>query len=70
MQVQLWSEAVNCSGFLENFIIKEVRKAPEIENWSEKRARRWFNKLAQLGRTGYITKKEKIKANLPTIGFL
>ena len=68
MQVQLWPEAVNCSGFLENFIIKEVRKAPE--NWSEKSVRRWFNKLAKLGRTGYITKKEKIKANLPTIGFL
>jgi hypothetical protein len=69
MQAKLWAEAVNCSGFLENIIIKANRDKPAFEKWSDKSIRSYFNKLVQFGRVGYVAKKEKIKSKMSEKGF-
>ena len=70
MQSKLWAEAVNCSAFLENIIIKSHRSKPALEAWTGKSVRPWFNKMVQFGRIGYIAKKNKIKGKMTEKGYI
>lgn len=70
MQAKLWAEAVNCSAFQENIILKSHRSKPALEAWTGKSVRPWFNKMVQFGRIGYIAKKNKIKSKMKEKGYI
>ena len=59
-QVKLWAEAVNCSGFLVNVILKVERNYPAMEAWTGDILNNWFNCLAKIGIDGYVENADKI----------
>jgi hypothetical protein len=69
MQSKLWAEAVNCSVFLENLILKANKDKPALEKWTGKSIRSHFNKLVQFGRVGYVAKKATLKAKMNEKGY-
>ena len=68
-QMKLWSEAFNCSGFLVNIILKVDQNEPAMEYWTGNSVRNWFNHMPQLGRIGYVSKKDKNNKKLIERGF-
>ena len=69
MQAKLWAEAVNCGCFLENLMVKKSGMPPALEAWSGEKTNRWFNRLVQFGRVGYVAKKSKVKAKMNERGY-
>ena len=63
-QVKLWSEAVNCIGFLVNVILKVDQNEPAMEACTGNSVENWFNRLVQFGIIGYVAKKDKIKVKI------
>ena len=68
-QVKLWSEAVNCSSFMENIILKMYWNDPAMEYWTGNSVRTWFNLLVPFRRIGYVAKKDNIKGKMIQWGF-
>ena len=68
-QSKFWAEAVACSNYLEDLMIKAGRTDPSLAAWTEKNITKWFRQLVQFGRIGVVNKKEKISAKMKEKGF-
>ena len=68
-QVNLLAEAVNCSGFQVNVILKVDLNKPDTEAWTGNSVRNWFNNLMKSGRIGYFAKEDNTKGKITERGF-
>ena len=52
-----------------NIILKVDQNEPAMEYWTGNSVRNWFNHMPQLGRIGYVSKKDNIKGKMTEKGF-
>ena len=67
-QSRFWAEAVNTSGFLQDLMCTARNNTPALELWTGEKVIKWFTKLVQFGRIGYIPKGGKLKSKLKAKG--
>ena len=58
-QKEFWAEAVACSAFIEDLMIKAGRTSPALYNWTNTTVTKWVKNLVQFGRIGVVKKKGK-----------
>lgn len=69
-QKLFWREAVACSNFHEDLVIKSGRKLPAITAWTGVDSSRWIRFMVQFGRLGVVNKKAKLKSKMKDKGFI
>ena len=69
-QKLFWGEAVACSNFHEDLVIKSGRKIPALTAWTGIDSSRWIKYMVQFGRLGVVNKKSKLKGKMKDKGFV
>ena len=67
-QKEFWAEAVACSAFVEDLMIKAGRISPALFNWTHTSVTKWVNHLIQFGRIAVVHKHKK-QAKINEKGF-
>ena len=67
-QKEFWAEAVACSAFIEDLMIKAGRTAPALFLWTNTTVTKWLQHLIQFGRIGVVNKHGK-QAKMTNKGF-
>lgn len=68
-QGKFWAEAVSCSNYLEDLIIKAGRTKPALEVWTGIPVHKWMLKLVEFGRIGVVNKREEHPSKMTQKGF-
>ena len=68
-QKDFWAEAVACSAFIEDLVIKAGRDTPALASWTATSVSKWVKHLVQFGRLAVVNKREKVSAKMKEKGF-
>ena len=68
-QGKFWAEAVACSNYLEDLVIKAGRAEPALSIWTGNNIAKWIKRLVEFGRIGVVNKQEKLKGKMKEKGF-
>ena len=69
-QNESWDEAVSCSTFIEDPVIKVGRKEPVLAAWTNTSVTKWVKYLAQFGRLAVVNKCEKVSGKMKVKYFI
>ena len=68
-QSEFWAEAVACSNFIEDLVIKSGRMEPALAAWTSTPVTKWIKHLVQFGRIGIVNKRLKVSGKMTEKGF-
>ena len=68
-QKVFWAEAVACSAFIEDLVIKATRTIPALSAWTNTSVTKWVKNLVEFGRVAVVNKREKVSGKMKEKGF-